>query len=617
MKNFLNLRLPHFLMGMICCFCLSSYGQAGYWQQRVEYKMDIDFDVTTHQFTGDQSLTYYNNSPDTLHRVFYHLYFNAFQPGSMMDMKSLNISDPDPRVMDRISKLEEDGYGYHKIVSLKQDGKDVDYAVIGTILEVELSKPILPGAKSKFDMKFNSQVPEQIRRSGRNSRDGIQYTMTQWYPKMAEYDVEGWHANPYVGREFHGVWGDFDVKITIDSSYTIGGTGILQNKDRIGHGYGKNPKAGTKASLTWNFKAQNVHDFAWAADQGYIHDIIQVPDGPEVHFFYKPANEKVAQNWKELQGYTIRLFQIMNNTFGRYPWSKYSVIHGGDGGMEYPMCTMITGNRGNIRSLVGVTVHEVIHSWYQGALGNNESLYPWMDEGFTSFASAYVSSKLYDSERKPSYLSGYGGYFALVRSGMEEPSSTHSDHYISNRAYGTAAYSKGAVFLGQLSYIMGEAEFFKAFKHYFNMWKMKHPTPRDLKRVMEKASGLELDWYFEHWINTTNVIDYAVDSLENVNGMAFIHLSRKQVMPMPIDLIVTYKDGSQAFYNIPLRVMRGEKKEDFYEMEMNVLPDWPWTHPTYTSQIDGNPEDIVSIEIDPSGRMADVRKANNKWEKEE
>ena len=184
-----------------------------YWQQKVSYTMDIDFDDTKHQFKGTQTLVYTNNSPDELDKVFYHLYFNAFQPESMMDVRSRTIKDPDSRVGDRISKLKPEEMGYQKINSLKMNGRKVNYTIVGTILEVELKKTIKPGESVTFDMDFEAQVPIQIRRSGRNSKEGVDYSMTQWYPKMSEYDREGWHANPYVGREFHGVWGDFDMTI--------------------------------------------------------------------------------------------------------------------------------------------------------------------------------------------------------------------------------------------------------------------------------------------------------------------------------------------------------------------------------------------------------------------
>ncbi|MFB6307363.1 MAG: M1 family metallopeptidase, partial [Flavobacteriales bacterium] len=320
---------------------------------------------------------------------------------------------PDDRVRDRIYHLKDKEIGFHKIRSLKQDGNKVDYKVDGTILEVKLDEPIDPGNKTTFKMNFHSQVPLQIRRSGRDNKEGIRYSMSQWYPKMCEYDDHGWHNDPYVGREFHGVWGDFDVSIKIDSSYVIGGTGILQNPKEIGHGYLENQselKRPDKEKLTWQFKAKNVHDFMWGADPDYLHKIVENPESnvPELHFFYQD-NKEIKDNWDTLQKKTVKIFDYMNKNFGTYPYDKYSVIQGGDGGMEYPMATLITGQRGK-RSLIGVTVHEAIHSWFHGVLANNENMYPWMDEGFTSYATSLTFDHVMGKKRDNPHRNSYRGY---------------------------------------------------------------------------------------------------------------------------------------------------------------------------------------------------------------
>ncbi|MDN5200464.1 M1 family metallopeptidase [Fulvivirgaceae bacterium BMA10] len=590
------------------------FSQSNRWQQAVEYKMDIQMDVKSHQFKGKQNLIYTNNSPDTLNRVFYHLYFNAFQPGSMMDVRSRNIQDPDGRVKDRISKLKENEIGYQKVASLTQNGKAVNFEVSGTILEVTLNEPILPGAKTEFNMEFKAQVPLQIRRSGRDNHEGIAYSMTQWYPKLAEYDHEGWHSNPYIGREFHGVWGDFDVKITIDSKYTIGGTGYLQNPDEIGHGYedaGTEVKHG-KGKLTWHFVAKNVMDFAWGADADYTHTTAQVPNGPKLHFFYQ-SNNKTEKNWTDLKSYAVKAFEYMNEHFGKYPYEQYSFVQGGDGGMEYPMATLLLGET-SFRGLVGTAVHELIHSWYQHLLGTNESLYAWMDEGFTSYATSEVMSVLFNSNQNPHKYS-YLGYLSLVKAGLEEPSSLHADHFNTNRAYSISAYSKGAVFLNQLKYIIGKEAFDRGMLRYFNTWKFKHPTPNDFIRIMEKESGLELHWYLNYWIHTTKTIDYAIKSVKDQNDKTQVTLERIGEVIMPIDLLVEYKDGSKKLYYIPLRVMRGEKKNDGYGGEWIVKEDWPWTYPTYTLEIEGTLDDIKKIEIDPKLGMADTNRDNNQLNK--
>ena len=587
---------------------LSAQG-SDYWQQRVQYQMEIDMDVKDHTYLGSMYVDYFNNSPDTLDRVFFHLYLNAFQPGSMMDVRSRTIEDPDGRVGDRIAYLNESEQGYINVKDLRQEGKPLYFRAIGTILEVELLEKILPGGSTKFMMGWQAQVPVQVRRSGRNNAEDVAYSMAQWYPKMCEYDKQGWHADPYVGREFHGVWGNFDVRINIDKDYTVAATGILQNKDEIGHGYSDAEGKVKKGKLSYHFKAENVHDFVWAADDDYIHDIL-VDGDLELHFFYK-NNESIKKNWKELQPKTRDLFRIASENFGKYPQTKYSVIQGGDGGMEYPMATLITGNR-KLGSLVGVTVHEVMHSWYQMTIGTNEALYPWMDEGFTSYTSTIIMDELFPKDEVPlnSHYRSYQSYLNLVKAGKEEPLSTHADHYITNRAYGVASYSKGEVFLKQLEYVIGKDALAKTLLRYFNDWKFKHPTDKDFIRVAEKVSGLELDWYLEHFVNSTRTIDYAIVKKENNRSKTDIYLERIGDMIMPIDVEITLKNGTRELYHIPLRIMRGEKDES-YDGKRTIASDWPWTHPGYILSVDHSLNEIESIEIDPSRRMADLDRNNN------
>lgn len=599
----------HYLLPLLFVAHGISEAQDYRWQQRVEYTMDIALDVSTHKINGDQRLVYFNNSPDTLYKVYYHLYFNAFQPGSMMDVRSRTLSDPDARVMDRIAKLKEDEIGYQRIVNLTQDGQPVQHNTRETILEVLLAKPLLPLTRTVFEMKFEAQVPLQIRRSGRDNKEGIAYSMAQWYPKLAEYDHQGWHAYPYVAREFHGVWGDYDVKITLDPKFVVAGSGVLQNPDGIGHGYQKQDVKvkPSKEKLTWHFIASSVHDFAWAADTDYTHTIAQVPNGPELHFFFQKG-EKTTANWTKLKDYAVRHFQYMNETFGKYPYPVYSVIQAGDGGMEYPMCTFITGER-SLESLVGVMAHEAAHSWYQGVLGSNEALYPWMDEGFTDFSSSESYARLFNQNNP--HDGSYKGYFKLVESGLQEPLSQHADHYNTNRAYGTAAYSMGAIFLNQLRYLIGDEAFYRGMKRYFNTWKMRHPEPNDFIRIMEKESELQLQWYLRYWIFTTKHIDYAIDKIEPSGSGTVITMQRKGDFPMPVDLLVTYRDGTREWLYLPMNELMGNKEPEDKLMKRTVFNPWNWVNPTYTLTLNRNISDIESLEIDPSQRMADINRSNN------
>ena len=577
-----------------------------YWQQHIDYTMDIDMDVKTYQYKGKQKAVYTNNSPDALNKVFYHLYFNAFQPNSQMDVRSRNIQDPGKKIADKIVKLSPSEIGYIKVNSLKQNGVAVKHETVGTVLEVTLNKAIQPGESVTFDMIFDAQVPNQIRRSGRNSAEGVALSMSQWYPKMAEYDFEGWHTPPYIAREFHGIWGNFDVTLHIDKDYVVGGTGYLQNPQEVGHGYEDKNKALNLPSgdkLTWKFKAPNVHDFTWGADPEYIHDTYKMENGIDLHFLYKKTLEaKYLENWKKLQPKTAELMKYFSENVGQYPYKQYSVVQGGDGGMEYAMSTLITGKR-SWGSLFGVTAHEMAHTWFQFLLASNESKHPWMDEGFTSYISNKAENVISGKNVVNPHAGSYRGYNYVVKNNIEEPLTTHADRYHTNTAYSVASYSKGNIFLSQLEYIIGEENVAKTLKKYFNDFSFKHPTPNDIKRSAEKVSGVHLDWYLNEWTQTTHTIDYGVKS---VNGKE-VTLERIGKMPMPIDVEVTYVDGSIEAFNIPLRMMRGEKPT-----KATKIADWTWAHPTYTFTTS---KEVKSVEIDPSKLMADINQENNSFGK--
>ncbi len=598
------------------CLLIQMQAQPDRWQQRVKYTMNIDMNVQTNQFQGKQKLEYWNNSSDTLTRVFYHLYFNAFQPGSMMDNRSLrqgNIKrgstpDWDPRVRDRIQNLKPDQIGYQKILSLTMNGVAQPYKVDETILEVKLTKPILPKSKVVFDMVFEAQVPLQIRRSGRdNPTTKVRYSMSQWYPKMCEYDYEGWHPTPYVGREFYGVWGDFDVSISIDSKYILGGTGYLQNANQIGYGYedeGVKVKKPLGGKLTWHFVAPNVHDFMWAADPDFIHKKLKARNDLTFHLLYKTTNATAA-SWEKILTDADKALPFIEKTFGAYPYKQFSFVHGGDGGMEYPMATLLSGP--------GAWLHEWLHNWYYGMLGTNEGEYPWMDEGFTSYAEDRVQAFLDNASGFP-YEGSYRSYYALVKSGKEEPLTTHADHYNTNYAYSIASYSKGDIFLAQLGYITGDAVRDKILLEYYRLWRFKHPNISDFIRVAEKVSDMKLDWYKEYWVSSTKTIDYGIDSLWEAGGKTNIRLSDIGLMPMPLDVMITFKDGAKEMHYIPMNLMYGAKPVEDPSVSRKVYEPWKWTSPYYTIQTDRKFADIAVVEIDPSQRMADVERKNNKLE---
>lgn len=593
---------------LLLAFVQLSFSQ-NYWQQHVEYFMDINMDVSDFTFSGKQKLIYTNNSPDTINKVYYHLFFNAFRPGSQMDIRSRTIKDPDSRVGNRIFELNPKDYGSLDIVSLEQNGKEIVFEQKETILLVRLEKPLLPGKKTELSMVFEGQVPLQIRRSGKMNKEGVHLTMTQWFPKLAEYDFEGWHPNPYIAREFHGVWGNYTVNITIDKSYVIGGTGYLKNANEIGHGYSDKNKEKKEETLTWEFYAPNVHDFAWAADPDYVHDIQQSESGVNLHFFYKP--DAGEENWKKLQEDTLGLLDYFEENIGPYPWKQYSVIQGGDGGMEYAMCTMITGKR-SYPSLFGVTAHELAHSWFQHILANNEAKHPWMDEGFTEYITSLAEKSVLGKPSLFPHKSSYDSYYMINKIQLQNPALTieqpltiHSDRYDYNFTYGASSYSKGAVFLSQLGYIIGNENLSKTIKRYYNEFKFKHPTPNDFKRVAEIVSDLELEWYLNDWTRTTNKVDYDLDLFEK--GSRDLSIKRIGRIPMPLEVLVSFKDGSTAMYYIPIDLMQGNKT---FDNDIIILEPWSWVNTDYVFKIQGNKK-VLKIEIDPSKRLADVNQLKN------
>ncbi|KRB54645.1 M1 family metallopeptidase [Flavobacterium sp. Root186] len=609
----------------------ASFAQsAPYWQQHADYKMEVSMDVKNYQYKGKQELVYTNNSPDTLRKVFYHLFPNAFQPGSEMDARLHFIKDPDGRMVNkvkgadgkdvkksRIETLKPNETGYLKISDFKQDGISAQTRASGTVLEVILPKPILPNSKTTFTLGFDGQVPVQIRRSGRNNSEGVELSMSQWYPKLAEFDFEGWHADPYIAREFHGVWGNFDVKITIDKEYTIGGSGYLQDKNTIGHGYedaGVTVVYPKKAkTLTWHFIAPNVHDFTWAADKEYTHDIVKGPNDVDLHFFYK-NNEKTTANWKQLEPLMVKVMDYYNHRVGGYPYKQYSFIQGGDGGMEYAMCTLMLGN-GTLEGILGTATHELGHSWFQHILASNESKHPWMDEGFTTYIEDSALNELKGDKKEANPFKGtYAAYYSLVNSGKEQPQTTHGDRYDENRPYSISSYVKGCIFLAQLEYVIGKESLDATLKRYFNDFKFKHPTPNDIKRTAERVSGAELDWYLIDWAQTANTIDYGIKDVADNSGKTTITLERIGRMPMPIDLKVDYTDGTSENFYIPLRMMNFIKPNPNPNEKRTVVEDWAWAMSNYSFTIDKNKTAIKKITIDPSGLMADVKPANNIFE---
>ncbi len=593
----------------------------GYWQQRADYVIRAALDPSKHQYTGEETIAYTNNSPDTLVQLFFHLFPNAFRPGSMMDIRSRTIADPDRRVGERISKLSSEEEGYLHIGSLKVGGTSLAVDEQETIAQVRLATPILPGQTVQMALTFSGQVPIQIRRSGRDNAEGIDYSMPQWYPKLAEYDPDGWHPNPYVGREFYGVWGDFDVTVGMPANYVFAGTGYeadakTPNNDAF-FARRQGARGQTKLALHRRL-APMVHDFAWAADRDFVRRSLEREDGITLEAVYVPG-EKTTEYWERLLPIMDEAMSYANAHFGRYPYEKYAFVQGGDGGMEYAMMTMITGER-SLGSLVGVSVHEMMHSWYQFVLATNESLYPWMDEGFTSYASAEIMEHLVtegfipgaEPEGNP-HAGTVTGYARFANTGRAEPLSTHADHYTTNAAYGVGSYSKGELFLYQLKTVIGAESFERGMLRYFYTWKMRHPTGHDFLRIMERESGQVLDWYYEYMVNTTSQIDYAVSGVAAAGrGRSAISLEKIGAMPFPLTVTVTSIAGDQHVFLIPVDLQRGHAP---VAQGTQLAQAWPWTDPSYVLDVDLPVASIASVEINVGLDHSESDASNDRYPK--
>jgi len=625
-----------FIFIAIIAFVSGVSAQADRWQQHINYNIKAALDVNTNIVKGTEDIVYTNNSTDTLRKVYFHLYWNAFQPNSSMDVRSRElgkntmtsrrgdvIKDWDARVTDRIQKLTPTEIGYQRVSAITINGKAQKLIEHETILEVQLTNPIAPKTSAKLSLVFIAQVPKQIRRSGRDNAEGVRFSMSQWFPKMVEYDYQGWSTNPYLAREFYGVWGNFDVSLQLDKNYTVAATGVLQNPNAV---------ANAQGLKTWNFKGNNIHDFVWAADDQFKHLSKEVRKGLTLHVYYKEKDAKSDSAWANVLYAAEKALPYIEKNFGAYPYPQYSFIQGGDGGMEYAMATLIKGPS------LGTVFHEWMHNWYQQILGSNESLFAWMDEGFATFAESKVS-RWYDanaaaqspfiSERAKvqvlasaerakldlplTQAGSYAGYMALAKSGLEEPASTHADHFNTNYAYSNAAYSKGATLLGLLGYVIGDSVRDAVLLNYYNTWKFKHPNANDFFRVAEKTSGIQLQWLKEYWVNSTKTIDYGLNDIQAGNNTAIISIQRLGKLPMPIEVLITYKDGTRELHYMPLDLMLGGKAS---EGAVNQIthPAWQWVAPTYTFETSKPLSALKSIEIDPSYRMPDLNRSNNKLE---
>jgi len=604
------------------------------WQQHIAYRIQATLNDSSKTIDGTAELMYLNNSPFVLEKLYFHLYPNAYQPGSYLDSKHRSMH------YFWMADLKENDAGYCNVNHIEEAGaQPMHYDVDNTLMTVLLNHPLNPGdslvLKIQFQIKFGKKTDRIKERNG-------QYVVTQWYPRICVYDDHGgWHLDQHLGSEFYGEFGIYDVEITLAADYVIGATGILTNQNEVLPDsllakldlkrYKKEsvdsikatlPKAKKGETKTWKYHAENVHDFAWAADRKFRIGTTQW----ENVTIYALAQESNAANWQDAAEVGERVIALYSKHFGRYPYPQMTLADVYQG-MEYPMIVMVGGKSPTYN---GLFYHEIGHNWFYGAIGSNETAYPALDEGFTTYLTDFALDSLEDVRtyrewdigwyRKKFYRTNPNFRTATIKhairtskTGFEEKVLTHSDHCQDWGSYRHVAYTKPAATLHQLQGVLGDSVFFKVMRTYFDRWKFRHPYPEDFQKVAQEVSGRDLSWFFEQWWNSTKTCDYAISGLSNkkLAGGEYeteIRLKRQGEIYMPIDLELTLADNSRLRYTIPIN------EESKQVKGIEVLPKWiGWNNwqKTYQTKLK-LPQKVKSAVIDPDLRMLDVNYLNNR-----
>lgn len=580
-------------MKIFLCFILVfsySFAQHNYWQQSVDYQINVIVDDINNRISGDEVLIYQNNSSDTLKEIYFHLYWNAFKKGSHA-FEKMNVSE-----------LNDSDFGEIIIENLSINNEVHTITIFESIGQVKLLKPILPGKNSEIKIRFSSIIPSCINRAGRNNTAGTDYTFTQWYPKICRYDKMGWHTDPYLGREFAGTFGKYSVSITCHSGYVVAGTGSLKNKKYKDKGWSSTIGINDSKKEKWEFIGENIHDFAFAMDKEWIHKV-QTIDGIAFHFFY---NEEYDKAWKELMSNWSKAYQICKSEFGVYPYPQFSFIQAGEGYMEYPMCTMLESGR---YDFFNTACHEFMHNYFYGIFGTDENLYHWMDEGITCYAEERISNvnKVPNNPSK----GAISNYRWVSSSFEEEPISTAANHFESDYPYYNAAYFKGQLFPELIRYIIGDSIMKVGFARFYQTWKFKHPEPNDFVKIFEDVSTMELTWFQNYWLNTTKKIDFSIDSVQKTKDGILIAFGN-QGIPMPLEFEIKLKDGKSIYYHIPIDLTNNSKTD--FATDVQILPKWSCASKRYSILVkDIKWKDVSQIVIDPNNFLPDINTEDNSF----
>ena len=590
-----------------------------YWQQRADYTISATLDTTRRALTGQEKVVYTNNSPDTLRYVWMQLDQNLFRP----DSRGALIYDQSARfgtagadggfVLSRVGVRVLPAAGRAGLTGFMP----VTPFVNGTMMRLDLARPLPPGRKLEIDVAWSFPFGPNGNRMGIEKVDGSDvYEVAQWYPRMAVYDdVRGWNTEQYYGQgEFYLDYGSFDVSLTVPVDMLIGATGTLQNpaavltptqRQRLAQARssattvmirGKNeigdPASRPRAvggSLTWRFTADSVRDFAWAAARHFIWDAVGADSGRVLaQSFYPPSADSI---WNRSSEYVKHAIEFYGARWLRYPYPTMSNINGIEGGMEYPMIVFCR-NRTSPTGLFSVTDHEVGHSWWPMIVGNNERLYPWMDEGFNTFQNYYSWEAFYGSP--PPHRGSVDAVVGFALSGNEQAALTPADR---TAGLGVVAYQKPGFGLRLLrDQVLGADRYDSAMREYARRWAFRHPTPADFFRTIEDFSGEDLSWFWYGWFYTTGTLDQAVDSVTTVaaNGRQRIFLRNAGPLVMPVRLGIGYEDGTTDKVTLPVEI---------------------WFYGNRYFYVVDSPKKITAVTVDPDTAFPDVDRSNNAWRK--
>lgn len=606
----------------------------GYWQQDVHYTIKARLDDISDVAEGSVVLTYWNNSPDTLREVYFHLTQNAYEAGSYM-----YAVEGGWRSKQNIDKRVRRGTD---VLSLSMDGADLVQEIDNTIMRARLPQPIAPGAKVTFACTFRTFWNGEDRRMKLfNAWGHKHYDGTHWYPRLCVYDRKmGWDTQQHLGNEFYGDFGTYDVELDMPNDQIVEATGWLQNPNEVmpadlrakldianfkDKPWNERPSVpiapDPSVRKLWKYHAENVHDFAFTADPTYR---IGQAEWNGVKCIAM-AQEPHCSKWQNAADYCARVIKAHSEWFGMYVYPKMVVADARDG-MEYPMLTLDGGAEPDYR---GLFTHEVGHNWFFGMVGNNETYRAMLDEGFTQFLTSWGLEHIdgdtlveeppataYERDyTKPELVRESEVYSSFMRSAVRDqlpPINTHSDEfgYYTGRGDGGYGhvYFKTATMLYNLQYVLGDSLFQAAMRHYFDQWKIRHPYIEDFRNSIIQFTHVDLNWFFDEWIETGKRIDYAVKKVKHrgADQGQEIVLSRKGDAQMPIDMTVTAHDGKSYAFHIPNTWF--VKRTD-----ATVLPRWigfDELQREYTAHVD-IPSGIADVRIDTTYRLADAYQLNN------